>query len=241
MLSSHILARVARVVIPTLLLIAVGVFVWTFAFDGVGIGMRDGDERATSRLADEGDPAQISMRIEGYPLALTVKQAFDYSPVVAKIQVISFGAARWSDAAAPEGVARATRHIFVPVRAQVVEILKGEQLRVQESALLKQFGGTIGNVNFSVGESFHRAGLAGEQAIVFMYPWTVPGTSEIVWVIGQSWKMQGGTAVNEVDGVTLSVGELRRQIAVASLTPAPAGPLLILVTPEPLSSPASVQ
>ena len=230
MLDSRILVRVARVLIPTLLLIAVGVFVWTFAFDGVGIGIRDGDERVMSRSADEADPAQISSRIDVYPLALTVKQAFDISPVVAKVQVRSFGAARWwtADGAVPEGFDRTTGHVFVPVRAQVLEILKGEQLQVGEDALLKQFGGTVGNVTQSVGHGFHKAGRVAEQSIVFMYPGTDGGSGEIVWVINQSWKIQGGTAVNEVDGVTLSVGELRRQISAASLTPAE--PLIIQLT-----------
>ena len=231
MLNSYILVRVARVLIPTLLLIAVGVFVWTFAFVGVGKGTRDGGEQVTSRLADEGDPTQISGGINVYHVALTVKQAFDISPVVAKVEVKSFGAARWSGGVVP--------HIFVPVRTQVVEMLQGEQLRVQESAVLKQFGGTVGNVDFSVGSVFYKAGGVGEQSIVFMFPWTDPGSGEIVWVINQSWKIQGGTAVNEVDGITLSVGELREQIAVASQTPAE--PLIIELTdPEPLSSPASI-
>lgn len=243
MLNSHILARVARVVIPTLLLIAVGVFVWTFAFDGVGIGIRGRDERVTSRPADEADPAQMSGGIDEadpaqrsggifvYHYPLTVKQAFDTSGVVAMVRVESFGAARWSSGLVP--------HIFVPVRTQVVEMLKGEQLRVEESAVLKQFGGTVGNFDFSVGPEFYKAGRVGEQSIVFMYPWTVPGSGEIVWVINQSWKIQGGTAVNEVDGVTLSVSELREQIATASQTPVE--PLIIQLTPEPLSSPASIQ
>ena len=232
MLNSRILARVARVLTPTLLLIAVSVFVWTFAFDGVGIGTRDGDEQVTSRLADEGDAAQISGGIDVYHVALTVKQAFDISGVVAMVRVESFGAARWSSGVVP--------HIFVPVRTQVVEMLKGEQLRVQESAVLKQFGGTVENVDFSVGSKFYKAGRVGEQSIVFIYPWTDGGSGEIVWVINQSWKIQGDTAVNGVDGVTLSVSELREQIATASQTPAE--PLIIQFTdPESLSSPASLQ
>ncbi len=227
---------VVRRLIPAILILSIVIFIWTFAFDAAGTDFVDGGDQVASRPADadpvgsgrdgvdQADPSVgNTMFMNAYPYPVTVKQAFDISPVVAEVEVGIHGQARWSTTdGEPRG---GLDHIYTPVSARVLQVFKGENL--PSEITLKKFGGTVeGSSSTLIADGFAKVGSLGERQIVFIYPWTVPGTNEVVWVTNQSWSVTGnvvltenGVTENAVGSVAIDRIELESLITAASQTP----------------------
>ena len=96
------------------------------------------------------------------------------------------------------------------VGVRVIQVFKGEDIPAQ--IRLKQFGSYITDIPAHVGSP-------GDRQIVFIYPFTVPGSNDVVWVMNQNWCVTGDVVQKEADGETIDRVELESRIAAACQAP----------------------